>query len=71
MSYLSASWNVIGFNKYWALFIPPICGYYFGKYLDDEERARSTTFRDKSALFGGNVKEGDPPTWGPGSLHYK
>ncbi len=69
MSYLTASWNVIGFNKHWIGYLIPIAGYYFGKYLDDSERDRSISYRDKSALFGGNVKPGDPPSWGRGSVN--
>ena len=32
--------------------------------LDQLERDRCNRFRDKSGMFGGNVKEGDPPSWG-------
>ena len=32
--------------------------------LDQKERDRCNRFRDKSGMFGGNVKEGDPPSWG-------
>ena len=32
--------------------------------LDQLERDRCSKFRDKSGMFGGNVKEGDPPSWG-------
>nr|ABM55404.1 putative secreted salivary protein [Xenopsylla cheopis] len=41
----------------------PLAGFYLGKMLDDSETNRMTLFRDKSALFGGNVKPGDPPSW--------
>jgi len=64
MSYLAARWNVFGLNKYWpAIFGLPGLGYLWGKYIDDVERERTTMFRDKSALFGGSVKPGDPPSW--------
>jgi len=64
MSYLSARWNIIGWNKYWPImFGLGFAGYQFGKYIDDQEKLRSTSFRDKSVLFGGNVKPGDPPSW--------
>ena len=32
--------------------------------LDQKERDRCNRFRDKSGMFGGKVKEGDPPSWG-------
>ncbi|CAK1588049.1 unnamed protein product [Parnassius mnemosyne] len=41
----------------------PITGFFIGKFLDDQETLRMTNFRDKSCLYGGNVKEGDPPSW--------
>lgn len=34
-----------------------------GKYIDDLETLRYTRFRDKSALYGGQLKPGDPPSW--------
>ncbi|OWR54279.1 uncharacterized protein LOC116777404 [Danaus plexippus] len=41
----------------------PLTGFFIGKYLDDQETLRMTNFRDKSALYGGRLKEGDPPSW--------
>ncbi|KAM3968638.1 NADH dehydrogenase (ubiquinone) MNLL subunit [Aphomia sociella] len=41
----------------------PFTGYFIGKFLDDQETLRMTSFRDKSCLYGGRVKEGDPPSW--------
>lgn len=35
----------------------------FGKYLDDQETLRMTLFRDKSALYGRTLKEGEKPSW--------
>ena len=32
--------------------------------MDQMERDRCSKFRDKSNMFGGNVKEGDQPSWG-------
>ena len=34
-----------------------------GHFFDVVERERLIRFRDKSALFGGQVKPGDPPSW--------
>ncbi|ODM95279.1 NADH dehydrogenase [ubiquinone] 1 beta subcomplex subunit 1 [Orchesella cincta] len=63
MSYLSAWWNVVGFNKYWACFAIPATGFLLGSWLDRKEVENSTDFRDKSALFGGRRKPGEPPSW--------
>ncbi|XP_059059798.1 uncharacterized protein LOC131853025 [Achroia grisella] len=41
----------------------PLTGYFIGKFLDDQETLRMVNFRDKSCLYGGKVKEGDPPSW--------
>ena len=32
--------------------------------IDQTERDRTSRFRDKSKMFGGNVKEGEAPSWG-------
>lgn len=34
-----------------------------GNYFDKQEASRQSLFRDKSYLYGGRVKEGDPPSW--------
>ncbi|XP_077290934.1 NADH dehydrogenase (ubiquinone) MNLL subunit [Arctopsyche grandis] len=46
----------------WVMIIPFI-GFGFGHFLDVKETERMIRFRDKSALYGGNVKEGEQPTW--------
>ena len=33
-------------------------------YLEQNDRDRCSRFRDKSKMFGGNVKEGEAPSWG-------
>lgn len=48
------------YHKRLLLVIPVYLG---GKFLDDIENTRLTRFRDKSALYGGKVKPGDPPSW--------
>lgn len=48
---------------YFILAIPLSIGALFGKYLDDKETERMTLFRDKSALYGGMVKNGEKPSW--------
>ncbi|XP_026762068.1 uncharacterized protein LOC113520842 [Galleria mellonella] len=41
----------------------PLTGYAIGRFLDEQETLRMTSFRDKSYLYGGKVKEGEPPSW--------
>lgn len=55
--------GVFGITPRYIWFAVPITGYLIGKYLDDQETLRMTNFRDKSHLYGGRVKEGDPPSW--------
>lgn len=43
--------------------VPIAAGFFFGKFLDDKETERMTLFRDKSALYGGMIKEGEKPSW--------
>ncbi|KAG6443208.1 hypothetical protein O3G_MSEX002736 [Manduca sexta] len=54
---------IFGITTRFAWVALPMSGFFIGKYLDDQETLRMTNFRDKSALYGGNVKEGDPPSW--------
>lgn len=41
----------------------PILGYYIGWYIDRKETERMTLFRDKSALYGRVLAEGEQPSW--------
>ncbi|EFA01357.1 uncharacterized protein LOC100141571 [Tribolium castaneum] len=41
----------------------PAFGFAFGWYLDRKETERLTLFRDKSALYGRVLKEGEAPSW--------
>ncbi|ETN60950.1 hypothetical protein AND_007412 [Anopheles darlingi] len=41
----------------------PLIGYGFGMFLDNKETERMTLFRDKSALYGRVLKEGEKPSW--------
>lgn len=54
---------IFGITPRFIWFGVPLTGFFIGKYLDDQETLRMTSFRDKSMLFGGRVKEGDPPSW--------
>jgi len=49
--------------EYFVIAIPITIGTLFGKYLDDQETERMTLFRDRSALYGGMVREGEKPSW--------
>ncbi|XP_053649000.1 uncharacterized protein ND-MNLL [Cherax quadricarinatus] len=41
----------------------PLLGFCFGAYLDRIETERLTMFRDKSALYGRVLAEGEKPSW--------
>lgn len=47
---------------YWTL-VFPLTGFLIGYKLDLMETERMTMFRDKSALYGRELKPGEPPTW--------
>ena len=51
---------LFGITPRYAWFAVPMLGFYLGKYLDDQETLRMTSFRDKSALYGGRNKDGIP-----------
>jgi len=47
---------------YWTL-IFPFAGFMIGHKIDKMETERMTMFRDKSALYGRELKPGEPPSW--------
>ncbi|KAL0118330.1 hypothetical protein PUN28_009165 [Cardiocondyla obscurior] len=47
---------------YWTL-IFPFTGFMIGRKLDSLETERLSGFRDKSALYGRELKPGEPPSW--------
>lgn len=53
----------IGANKNWLYFLFPLAGFYLGSFLDRKETERMVAFRDKSALYGRTLKEGEEPSW--------
>lgn len=56
-----AQWELI---KDIPLFISPIVfGYCVGSFLQRHEDNRMSRFRDKSALYGREMKPGEPPSW--------
>ncbi|GBP69972.1 hypothetical protein EVAR_50741_1 [Eumeta japonica] len=48
---------IFGITPRYLWFGLPLTGYFIGSYIDHQETLRMTNFRDKSALFGGKVKE--------------
>lgn len=53
----------MSYFKYVAGTLFALSGYGFGAYLDYQETLRMTLFRDKSALYGRELKEGEQPSW--------
>lgn len=49
-------------KKLWPL-LPPIIGFHIGDYFDKQHNERYVRFRDKSALYGRKLAEGEPPSW--------
>lgn len=52
---------IIPRNIHWAIF--PFTGLFIGWYLDNQETERLAIFRDKSALYGRALKNGEKPSW--------
>lgn len=46
-----------------SLFICAIVGWNIGAIVDRSDTESMVIWRDRSALYGGKVKEGDPPSW--------
>lgn len=44
-------------------FALPLTGFFLGWQMDRSEVLRMTRFRDKSALYGRELKEGEAPSW--------
>lgn len=57
-------WSVTGLTKdYTWVFGVPIIGMAIGGYLDYQANLSMTKYRDKSALYGRELKPGEPPSW--------
>ncbi|XP_039448460.1 NADH dehydrogenase [ubiquinone] 1 beta subcomplex subunit 1 [Culex pipiens pallens] len=54
---------MFGLTRQYLLAIVPLAGYGFGWFLDNKETERMTMFRDKSALYGRVLEEGEKPSW--------
>ncbi|KDR07695.1 hypothetical protein L798_02749 [Zootermopsis nevadensis] len=54
---------IFGITRQYLYFAVPMTGFMLGWWLDRMETERMTLFRDKSALFGRELKPGDKPSW--------
>ncbi|XP_062558634.1 NADH dehydrogenase [ubiquinone] 1 beta subcomplex subunit 1 [Armigeres subalbatus] len=54
---------MFGLTKQYLWAFIPLTGYGIGWFLDNKETERMTMFRDKSALYGRVLKEGEKPSW--------
>lgn len=50
-------------RAYLNLFVCMTAGYSLGWVVNRLETERLTSYRDKSALFGRELKPGEPPSW--------
>lgn len=55
--------GAIGLTKQYLWAGLPFTGFAIGWFLDRKETERMTLFRDKSALYGRVLKEGEQPSW--------
>lgn len=49
-------------KMYWVL-VFPFTGFLIGHKIDKLDNEKMTMFRDKSALYGRELKPGEPPSW--------
>uniref|UniRef100_A0AAG5DC25 NADH dehydrogenase [ubiquinone] 1 beta subcomplex subunit 1 n=1 Tax=Anopheles atroparvus TaxID=41427 RepID=A0AAG5DC25_ANOAO len=54
---------VFGITRQYLWSVVPLFGFSLGWFLDSKETERMTMFRDKSALYGRVLKEGEKPSW--------
>uniref|UniRef100_A0A182TWS0 NADH dehydrogenase [ubiquinone] 1 beta subcomplex subunit 1 n=1 Tax=Anopheles melas TaxID=34690 RepID=A0A182TWS0_9DIPT len=54
---------MFGLNRQYLWSVVPLFGFGVGWFLDRKETERMTMFRDKSALYGRTLKEGEKPSW--------
>lgn len=55
--------GVFGLTKQYVYLALPFTGFYLGLFLEHKETERMSRFRDKSALYGRILKEGEKPSW--------
>lgn len=53
----------IGLSKQYLWVGLPLVGFTIGWYLDRQETLRMVSFRDRSALYGRQLKDGEQPSW--------
>lgn len=64
MNPLAAIWNVTGLGRSHIIsFGVPMIGFTIGAYFDFIESNRMVMFRDKSALYGRQLNDGEAPSW--------
>lgn len=63
LKYLNMVFASLGITKQWGYMLVPLFGFYLGSILDRKETERMVMFRDKSALYGRTLKEGEEPSW--------
>ncbi|KFB48930.1 NADH dehydrogenase [ubiquinone] 1 beta subcomplex subunit 1 [Anopheles ziemanni] len=54
---------VFGITRQYLWSVVPLFGFGVGWFLDRKETERMTMFRDKSALYGRVLKDGEKPSW--------
>ncbi|PNF15797.1 NADH dehydrogenase [ubiquinone] 1 beta subcomplex subunit 1 [Cryptotermes secundus] len=54
---------VFGITRQYLYGLLPLSGFLLGSWLDRMETERMIRFRDKSALFGRELKPGEKPSW--------
>lgn len=54
---------ILGITREYLWYGVPMVGFCLGWYLDRKETERMSLFRNKSALYGRTLKEGEPLPW--------
>jgi NADH dehydrogenase (ubiquinone) 1 beta subcomplex subunit 1 len=54
---------IFGITRQYVFAAIPMGGFMLGWWLDRKETERMVRFRDKSALFGRELKPGEKPSW--------
>lgn len=53
----------LGLTRQYIWFGLPLVGFSIGWFLDRKETERMVMFRDRSALYGRQLKDGEQPSW--------
>lgn len=54
---------IFGITKQYAWGVLPFIGFGLGWFLDHQETLRMTIYRDRSSLYGRQLKSGEEPSW--------